>query len=120
MGESRVVPFILDKGRKKIDLLILSHLDEDHFGGLESITEMLDVDIIMIGDAQHEEEKYNELVEANKQLITENEQLKLELAENMHNLKVWQQEIGITPEFDIMKQSFYLLHFLRKVLEIHH
>ena len=48
--------------------------------------------------------KYNELVETNKQLITENEQLKLELAENMHNLKVWQQEIGITPDFDIMKQ----------------
>jgi len=66
MGESRVAPFILDKGIKKIDLLVLSHLDEDHFGGLESITEMLDVDIIMIGDTQHEEEKYNELVEIAK------------------------------------------------------
>ena len=62
MGESRVAPFILDKGIKNIDLLILSHLDEDHFGGLESITDMLDVDIIMIGDTQHEKDKYNELV----------------------------------------------------------
>ena len=46
----------------------------------------------------------NELVKVNKQLQTENEQLKMELAENMHNLKIWQEEIGITPDFDIMKQ----------------
>jgi len=66
MGESRVAPFILDKGIKNIDLLILSHLDEDHFGGLKSITEMLDVDIIMVGDTKHEEKKYNQLVEITK------------------------------------------------------
>ncbi len=48
--------------------------------------------------------KYNELIETNRQLSTENEQLKLELAENMHNLKVWQQEIGVTPDFDLSKQ----------------
>ena len=66
MGESRVAPFILDKGIKNIDLLILSHLDEDHFGGLQSITEMLDVDVIMLGDTQHEEEKYKELVKTAK------------------------------------------------------
>ena len=47
--------------------------------------------------------KHNELTETNKQLATENEQLKLELAENMHNLKIWQQEIGITPDFELAK-----------------
>lgn len=47
--------------------------------------------------------KYNELVKYNEKLQSENEQLKLELAENMHNLKIWQQEEGITPTFELLK-----------------
>lgn len=56
---------------------------------------------LTVPQLKEQTKKYNELIETNKQLATENEQLKLELAENMHNLKVWQQEIGITPDFEI-------------------
>lgn len=31
----------------------------------------------------------------------ENEQLKMDLTKNMHNLKIWQEEIGITPDFEL-------------------
>ena len=59
---------------------------------------------LTVPQLKEQTKKYNELVKVNKQLQTENEQLKLELAENMHNLKIWQQEIGITPDFELYKQ----------------
>lgn len=49
--------------------------------------------------------KYNELIKSNKELQNENEQLKLELAQNMHNLKLWQQAEDITPCFDSNKNK---------------
>ena len=58
---------------------------------------------LTVSQLKEQTKKYNELVETNKQLQTENEQLKMELAENMHNLKVWQEEIGITPDFELTK-----------------
>ena len=54
---------------------------------------------LTVPQLKEQTKKYNALVEANKQLKTENEQLMLEIAENMHNLKIWQEEIGITPDF---------------------
>ena len=58
---------------------------------------------LTVPQLKEQTKKYNELVETNKQLQTENEQLKFELAENMHNLKIWQEEIGITPDFELEK-----------------
>ena len=58
---------------------------------------------LTVPQLKEQTKKYNELVETNKQLQTENEQLKMELAKNMHNLKIWQEEIGITPDFELAK-----------------
>jgi len=49
MAKKNVIPFILDRGYKKIDLMILSHLDSDHAGGTETIIEELNVKQIIIG-----------------------------------------------------------------------
>lgn len=49
MAEKTVIPFVLDKGYKHVDLMILSHLDSDHAGGVETIVENLNVKQIMIG-----------------------------------------------------------------------
>lgn len=58
---------------------------------------------LTIPQLKEQTKKYNKLVETNKKLEKENEQLKMELAENMHNLKIWQEEIGITPNFELAK-----------------
>lgn len=49
MAKKNVVPFILDKGYKHVDLMILSHLDADHAGGVETIVENLTVKQVVIG-----------------------------------------------------------------------
>jgi len=42
-GRARVVPFLLDHGVRRIDLLVLSHPDADHIGGVEALFETFDV-----------------------------------------------------------------------------
>ncbi len=42
-GAAVVIPFIRQKGIKKLDMLILSHKDNDHRGGLESIQKELEI-----------------------------------------------------------------------------
>ena len=58
---------------------------------------------LTVPQLREQTKKYNELIKSNEKLKIENEQLKSELAENMHNLKVWQSEEDITPTFDIEK-----------------
>jgi hypothetical protein len=112
------VPVIEEKGKLKVcaaKVVTKSMLKTLHREASDYFYEHFGFDVGIINGATKEgnltvpqlkeqTKKYNELVETNKQLQTENEQLKMELAENMHNLKIWQEEIGITPDFDIMKQ----------------
>ena len=48
IGEKTVLPYLLDKGIGKIDLLVLSHLDSDHIGGFNSIINSLKVNKVGI------------------------------------------------------------------------
>jgi competence protein ComEC len=50
-GELVVVPFLHSLGRKKIDVLIVSHADLDHTGGVHSVFEQLDVGRILFGES---------------------------------------------------------------------
>lgn len=58
---------------------------------------------LTVPQLKEQTKKYNELVKSNKELQSENEQLKLELAQNMHNLKIWQEHEDLTPSFDLIK-----------------
>lgn len=55
-GENVVVPYLLDRKITKIDFLMISHFDADHYGGLCAVVENLKVDTIIIGkqDAKYE------------------------------------------------------------------
>jgi len=66
MGESTVVPYLLDKGIKTLDLLILTHLDSDHIGGYESILKVIDVKTLGISINSTKKEKYNEIIDMAK------------------------------------------------------
>ncbi len=60
---------------------------------------------LTVPQLREQTKKYNELLKTNSELQSENEQLKLELAESMHNLKIWQMEEGITPNFNKAKEN---------------
>jgi len=51
-GEAVVVPFLRAKGIHQIDKLLISHADNDHSGGAESVLENLSVDEILTSSPQ--------------------------------------------------------------------
>lgn len=60
---------------------------------------------LTVPQLREQTKKYNELVKINTELQNDNEQLKHELEHNMHNLKIWQDEEGITPNFNKTKEN---------------
>lgn len=50
IGENILVPYLLDNGKKKIDLIIISHPHEDHIEGIFTVIEKLKVKKVIIGE----------------------------------------------------------------------
>ena len=63
VGESTLLPYILDRGYKKIDLMFISHFDQDHVGGLLTILEELKVNRVCISKQEENSENYQKFVE---------------------------------------------------------
>lgn len=51
-GEAVLVPFLKSKGVKSIDVLVLSHGDNDHVGGLRSVLAEVEVKRVLSNDAE--------------------------------------------------------------------
>ena len=58
VGENTLLPYILDKGYNKIDLMIISHFDSDHVGGLLTILEEIKVEKVLIAKQEEQSENY--------------------------------------------------------------
>lgn len=67
VGEKVLLPYVLDRGKKKIDLIIISHFHEDHMEGLLTIMKNLKVDKIVIGPANENTTLYKEFVSITKE-----------------------------------------------------
>lgn len=53
VGENILLPYILDRQKMKIDLMIISHMHEDHIEGLITIIETIKVERIIIGQCNN-------------------------------------------------------------------
>ena len=53
VGESILLPYILDRQKTKIDLMIVSHMHEDHLEGLITIIDKINVKRIIIGQCNN-------------------------------------------------------------------
>jgi competence protein ComEC len=63
MGESVVLPFLLDRGVRRLDAIVVTHADFDHIGGLTTVVNELGVDAIWQGGPENERRAYRELRE---------------------------------------------------------
>lgn len=69
VGESTLLPYLLDRRITTIDYLMISHFDSDHVGGLFTIIENLKVKKIIIsrqGENSENLKKFNELIKDKK------------------------------------------------------
>ncbi len=72
IGQSVMVPYILDQGTKKIDIVIATHGHSDHTEGLEDILEELSIGMVILPDTDGQGfEKIIELCNKNKIKIIE-------------------------------------------------
>lgn len=62
VGEQILLPYILDRQKTKIDLIVVSHMHEDHIEGLFTIIDNLKVSRIVIGPTNIQNDIYTELI----------------------------------------------------------
>ena len=62
VGESTLLPYILDRGYTKIDYIFISHFDQDHVGGLFTILEELEVGQVYISKQEENSENYQKFL----------------------------------------------------------
>ena len=63
VGESTLLPYILDRGFSKIDYIFISHFDQDHIGGIFTILQELKVGKIYISEQKEESQNYKKFLE---------------------------------------------------------
>lgn len=69
IGKDVVLPYLYNKGVRKLDAVVFTHFDSDHAGGLLSIIEEMDVKAVIVGHADGSE-IYHKMVEvANRRKI---------------------------------------------------
>lgn len=57
-----LLPYLLNHGIKKIDIMIISHFDSDHCNGLIAILENLKVNTLIIGKQKENSEEYQNIM----------------------------------------------------------
>lgn len=67
IGENTLIPYILDRGYKKIDIVIISHFDNDHVGGILSLLQELKVEKIYISKQTEKSDNYNKFLDITNQ-----------------------------------------------------
>jgi competence protein ComEC len=78
MGESEVMPYLKRKGVKKIDIMISTHSDNDHRGGLETILKNMQVSKIWIPNNREEDyANWLKLYEKRIEIVHENMKIQI-------------------------------------------
>ena len=58
VGKSTLIPYLLDRGYRKIDYMFISHFDEDHVGALLTVLEELKVNRVFISKQEESSSNY--------------------------------------------------------------
>ena len=67
VGESTLLPYILDRGYTKIDYIFISHFDQDHVGGILTILQELKVGRVIISKQGEDSENYQKFLKIVKE-----------------------------------------------------
>ena len=62
VGKKVLIPYILDRGYKTIDLVIISHFDTDHVGGILTLLEELEVKKVCISKQYEKTKNYEKFL----------------------------------------------------------
>ena len=100
VGESTLIPYILDRGYKKIDLMFISHFDQDHVGGLLTVLKELKVNRVCISKQEENSENCQKFLKIIKEkdipvtIVKLGDKIKIE--NSLYFDILWPQEDQIT------------------------
>lgn len=83
VGKNTLIPYLLDRGYSKIDMVIISHFDSDHIGGILTLLEELKVKKVIISKQKEESENFNKFTK-----IVKEKHIKVETVEAGERLKI--------------------------------
>ena len=83
VGNSVLIPYLLDRGVTAIDYIIISHFDTDHVGGLLTVMKKLDVRKVIISKQGEESENYNKFKE-----IVRDKHIKVQIVNKGDRIKI--------------------------------
>lgn len=63
VGKNTLVPYILDRGFPQIDIIIISHFDQDHVGGIMTVLQELKVKKVYISKQVEKSENYEKFLD---------------------------------------------------------
>ena len=92
VGESTLLPYILDRGYTKLDYIFISHFDQDHVGGIFTILEELKVGQVYISKQDEDSANYQKFLE-----VIEERKIRVKVLKQGDSLK-----IGKDLYFDIL------------------
>ena len=84
VGESTLLPYILDRGYTKIDYIFISHFDQDHVGGILTVLKELKVGKVIISKQGEHSENYQKFLKLVKEknikviVVKKNDRIKIE------------------------------------------
>ena len=67
VGEMILVPYLLKNGINKVDLMIVSHVHDDHIGGLYKVLTYLSNDAVLVGKQPEPTENFLKLIQICKE-----------------------------------------------------
>jgi len=83
VGENVLIPYLLDRRITKIDLIIISHFDTDHVGGILTVMEKLKVNTVVISKQGEYSDNYQKF----KKIVKE-KNIKVLVAEKGDTIKI--------------------------------
>ena len=67
MGKNVVVPYLLDRGIKTLDYVLISHFDSDHCNGLIAVLENLKIGVVIFAKPTQDVEEYENVMRVIKE-----------------------------------------------------
>ena len=109
VGESIVLPYLLNRGVNKLDYIIISHFDSDHCGGLLYIMREIKVKNIIIPKQFEEYENYKEFINIIKEksikVYTVEKGQKINIEKNLYFDVLWPSSNHVIRENSINNNS---------------
>lgn len=100
VGKQILLPYLLDRGIKTLDIVMVSHFDSDHCGGILTIMEQINIKVVIISKQGQDSENYQNFLRIAKEkkikimFVTQGQKIRID--SNTYFDILWPKEKQLT------------------------